>query len=222
MSLLLSKHAVVIAGGGPTGMMLAGELTLAGVDVAIVERRASAELVGSRAGGQRGIADRFLAQGQAMQVAGFAHVPLDISDFPTRHNYGLALWQKHFERILAGWIEELAITVYRGREVTGFAQDDTGVDIELSDGQSLQAHYLVGCDGGRSVVRKAAGIAFPGWDPTIRLNESWASTTPRLSRSKSSRQLETALSSAKPETRRPTTNNSTKATTNNSSPYSSS
>jgi 2-polyprenyl-6-methoxyphenol hydroxylase-like FAD-dependent oxidoreductase len=199
-------------------MMLAGELTLAGVDVAIVERRASAELVGSRAGDQRGIADRFLAQGQAMQVAGFAHVPLDISDFPTRHNYGLALWQKHFERILAGWIEELAITVYRGREVTGFAQ----VDIELSDGQSLRAHYLVGCDGGRSVVRKAAGIAFPGWDPTIRLNESWASTTPRLSRSKSSRQLETALSSAKPETRRPTTNNSTKATTNNSSPYSSS
>ena len=96
-----------------------------------------------------------------MQVAGFAHVPLDISDFPTRHNYGLALWQKHFERILAGWIEELAITVYRGREVTGFAQDDTGVDIELSDGQSLRAHYLVGCDGGRSVVRKAAGIAFP-------------------------------------------------------------
>jgi 3-(3-hydroxy-phenyl)propionate hydroxylase len=112
------EHAVVIAGGGPTGMMLAG------VDVGIVERRASAELSGSRAGGlhartievldQRGIADRFLAQGQAMQVAGFAHVPLDISDFPTRHDYGLALWQKHFERILAGWIEELAIPIYRG------------------------------------------------------------------------------------------------------------
>jgi 3-(3-hydroxy-phenyl)propionate hydroxylase len=173
----MTEHAVVIAGGGPTGMMLAGELTLAGVDVAIVERRASAELVGSRAGGlhartievldQRGIADRFLAQGQAMQVAAFAHVPLDISDFPTRHNYGLALWQKHIERILAGWIEELAIPIYRGREVTGFAQDDTGVDVELSNSQSLRAQYLVGCDGGRSVVRKAAGIAFPGWDPTI-------------------------------------------------------
>ena len=171
------EHAVVIAGGGPTGMMLAGELTLAGADVAIVERRASEELVGSRAGGlhartievldQRGIADRFLAQGEAMQVAGFAHVPLDISDFPTRHNYGLALWQKHFERILAGWIEELGIAIYRGREVTGFAQDDTGVDVELSNGQSLRARYLIGCDGGRSVVRKAAGIAFPGWDPTI-------------------------------------------------------
>jgi 3-(3-hydroxy-phenyl)propionate hydroxylase len=171
------KHEVVIAGGGPTGMMLAGELTLAGVDVAIVERRASPDLAGSRAGGlhartievldQRGIADRFLAQGKVMQVNGFAHVPLDISDFPTRHNYGLALWQKHFERILAGWIEELAIPVYRGCEVTGFAQDDTGVDVELSNSQPLRAQYLVGCDGGRSVVRKTAGIEFPGWDPTI-------------------------------------------------------
>ena len=158
-------------------MMLAGELTLGGVDVAIVERRANAELVGSRAGGlhartievldQRGIADRFLAQGQAMQVGGFAHVPLDISDFPTRHNYGLALGQKHIERILAGWIEELAVSIYREREVTGFAQDDTGVDVELSDSQSLRAQYLVGCDGGRSMVRKAAGIAFPGWEPTV-------------------------------------------------------
>jgi 3-(3-hydroxy-phenyl)propionate hydroxylase len=173
----MTEHAVVIAGGGPTGMMLAGELALAGVDVAIVERRTSVDLDGSRAGGmhartievldQRGIADRFLAQGKAMQAGGFAHVPLDISDFPTRYNYTLALWQKQFERILAGWIEELAIAIYRGREVTGFAQDDTRVDVELSNGESLRAQYLVGCDGGRSVVRKAAGIAFPGWDPTI-------------------------------------------------------
>ena len=171
------EHVVVIAGGGPTGMMLAGELTLAGIDVAIVERRTSAKVVGSRAGGlqartievldQRGIVDRFLSQGQTMQVARFAHVPLDISDFPTRHNYGLALWQKHFERILAGWIEELAITIYRDREVVGFAQDKAGVNVELSNNQSLRAQYLVGCDGGHSVVRKIAGIAFPGWDPTI-------------------------------------------------------
>ena len=171
------EHAVVIAGGGPTGMMLAGELTLAGVDVAIVERRASAELVGSRAGGlhartievldQRGIADRFLAEGKTMQVGGFAHIPLDIGDFPTRHNYGLALWQKDFERILASWIDELAVPIYRGCEVTGFAQDDGGVDVELSEGQRLRAQYLVGCDGGRSVVRKAAGIAFSGWDATV-------------------------------------------------------
>jgi 2-polyprenyl-6-methoxyphenol hydroxylase-like FAD-dependent oxidoreductase len=173
----MTEPAVVIAGGGPTGLMLAAELALAGVDVAIVERRASHDLTGSRAGGlhsrtievldQRGIADRFLSQGQVAQVAGFAWIPLDISDFPTRHNYGLGLWQNHIERILASWVGELAVPIYRGREVTGFAQDDTGVDVEVSDGRSLRAEYLVGCDGGRSLIRKAAGIEFPGWDPTM-------------------------------------------------------
>src|ERR1051325_11371469 len=153
------EHAVVIAGGGPTGLMLAGELALAGVDVAIVERRASQDLTGSRAGGlhsrtievrdQRGSADRFLSQGQVAQVVRFHSINLDISDFPTRHNYGLGLWQNHIERILAGWIGELAVPIYRGREVTGFAQDDTGVDVALSDGRSLRARVLVGCDGGR-------------------------------------------------------------------------
>ncbi|MGH2792432.1 MAG: FAD-dependent monooxygenase [Actinomycetota bacterium] len=172
----MTEHAVAIAGGGPTGLMLAGELALAGVDVAIVERRASQELPGSRAGGlhsrtievldQRGIADRFLSEGQEAQVAGFAGTPLDISDFPTRHPYGLGLWQNHIERILVGWVGELEVTIYRGREVTGFAQHDTGVDVQLSDGTSLRAEYLAGCDGGRSLVRKAAGIEFPGWDPT--------------------------------------------------------
>jgi 2-polyprenyl-6-methoxyphenol hydroxylase-like FAD-dependent oxidoreductase len=172
----MTGHAVVIAGGGPTGLMLAGELALAGVDVAIVERRASQDLAGSRAGGlhsrtievldQRGIADRFLSEGQVAQVAGFATVRLDISDFPTRHPYGLGLWQNHIERILAGWVGELGVPIHYGGEVTGFAQDDTGVDVELADGQSLRAQYLVGCDGGRSLVRKAAGIDFPGWDPT--------------------------------------------------------
>jgi 2-polyprenyl-6-methoxyphenol hydroxylase-like FAD-dependent oxidoreductase len=172
----MTKHAVVIAGGGPTGLMLGAELALAGVDVAIVERRASQDLPGSRAGGlhsrtievldQRGIADRFLSQGQKAQVAGFASVRLDISDFPTRHNYGLGLWQNHIERILAGWVGELRVPIHYGIEVTGFAQDDTGVDVQLSDGQSLRAEYLIGCDGGRSLIRKAAGIEFPGWDPT--------------------------------------------------------
>jgi len=173
----MSEPAVVIAGGGPTGLMLAGELALAGVDVAIVERRASQDLAGSRAGGlhsrtievldQRGIADRFLAEGQIAQVAAFSGTPLDISDFPSRHPYGLGLWQNHIERILADWVDELAVPIYREREVTGFAQDDTGVTVSLSDGESLRAAYLVGCDGGRSLVRKAAGIAFPGWDPTV-------------------------------------------------------
>ena len=172
----MTGHAVVIAGGGPTGMMLAGELALAGVDVAVVERRTSSELIGSRAGGlhprtlevldQRGIADRFLAEGQKAQVTGFAGVHFDLSGFPTRHPYSLGLRQKHIERILAGWVDELKVPIYRGIEVTGFAQDDTGVNVELSEGSSMRAHYLVGCDGGRSRVRKAAGIAFPGSDPT--------------------------------------------------------
>jgi 3-(3-hydroxy-phenyl)propionate hydroxylase len=173
----MTEHAVVIAGGGPTGMMLAGELALAGVDVAIVERRAGQELEGSRARGlhsrsievldQRGIADRFLSEGQAVQVGSFSGIPLDISDFPTRHNYGLALGQKRFEEILAGWVDELGVPIHRGRAVAGFAQGAGGVTVELSGGESLRAQYLVGCDGGRSVVRKAAGIEFAGWDPTI-------------------------------------------------------
>jgi 3-(3-hydroxy-phenyl)propionate hydroxylase len=172
----MSEHAVVIAGGGPTGLMLAGELALARVDVAVVERRANQDLVGSRAGGlhsrtievfdMRGIADRFLSQGQLGQIAGFAWIRLDMSDLPTRHPYGLGLRQNHIERILAGWVEELGVPSYRRREVTGFVQDDTGVGVDLSDGQSLRAEYLVGCDGGRSLIRKAAGIEFPGWDPT--------------------------------------------------------
>ncbi|MDQ3695146.1 MAG: FAD-dependent monooxygenase [Chloroflexota bacterium] len=172
----MAEHAVVVAGGGPTGLMLAGELALAGVDVAIVERRVNQDLIGSRAGGlhartiealdQRGIADRFLARGQVAQIAGFAWIPLDISDFPTRHNYGLALGQNHIEEILVGWVGELGVPIYYGSEVTGFAQDHTGVDVALSDGPSPRADYLVGCDGGRSLIRKAAGIEFPGWDPS--------------------------------------------------------
>jgi 3-(3-hydroxy-phenyl)propionate hydroxylase len=172
----MTEHAVVIVGAGPTGLMLAGELALTGVEVAIVERRPTQDLPGSRAGGlhsrtievldQRGIADRFLSEGQVAQVAGFGGTSLDISDFPTRHPYGLGLWQKHIERILAGWVDELPVTFHRGREVTGFARYDTGVAVELSDGKSLRADWLVGCDGGRSLVRKTAGIDFPGWDAT--------------------------------------------------------
>jgi 2-polyprenyl-6-methoxyphenol hydroxylase-like FAD-dependent oxidoreductase len=170
----MTEHAIVIAGGGPTGLMLAGELALAGVNVAIVERREGQDLAGLRAGGlhirtievldQRGIADRFLSQGQVLYRAPFAGNALDISDLPTRHNYFLALWQSRIECILAEWVGELSVPIYRGREVTGFTQNDTGVGIELSNGQLLQAKYLVGCDGGRSLIRRKAGIDFPGWD----------------------------------------------------------
>lgn len=173
----ISEHAVVIAGGGPTGLMLAGELALAGIDVAIVERRANQDLVGTRAGGlhsrtleifdQRGIVDRFLAEGQKFQTSGFAGASFDISAFPTPHPYGLGLRQKHIERLLAGWVDELGVPIYRGVEVTGLTQDEAGVEIGLSDGRWLYAQYLVGCDGGRSAVRKLAGIAFPGTEPTV-------------------------------------------------------
>ena len=155
--------------------MLGAELALAGVDVAILERRTSQELIGARAGGlhsrtievldQRGVAERFVSQGRVHEVVHF-HVPLDISDLPTRHNYVLGLWQNHIERTLAEWVGELAVPIYRGREVSGFTQDATGVDVEIGDGQRVRCEYLVGCDGGRSVIRKAAGIEFPGWDAT--------------------------------------------------------
>jgi len=172
----MSEHAVVVAGAGPAGMMLAAELALAKVDVAVVERRPDHLLAGSRAGGfhartievldQRGVADRFLAEGQTAQVATFGTAVLDMSDFPTRHPYSLGIWQNEIERIMAAWIAELPVRIYYGCEVTGFAQDDAGVDVELSSGKPLRAAYLAGCDGGRSLVRKAAGIEFPGWEAT--------------------------------------------------------
>ncbi|MEZ4298351.1 MAG: FAD-dependent monooxygenase [Polyangiaceae bacterium] len=172
----IRDHAVLIAGGGPTGLMLAAELALASVDVAVIERRQSQQVTGLRAGGlhsrtieildQRGIAVRFLAEGKTAQVAAFARVPLDISDFPTRHNYGLALWQDRIEHLLAARATELSVPIYRGRSVTDVTQDDTGVRVTLEDGQSARAKYLVGCDGGKSLIRKKAGIDFPGCDPS--------------------------------------------------------
>jgi 3-(3-hydroxy-phenyl)propionate hydroxylase len=171
----MTDHAVVIAGGGPTGLMLAGELALAGVDAVIVERRPNQDLEGRRAGGllartieildQRGIADRFVSQGQKHQVSMFTGARF-MSDLPTRHNYVLGLIQQHIERILAEWVVELKVPIHYARDVTGFTQNERGVDVALSDGKSLRAQYLVGCDGGRSIIRKTAGIDFPGWDAT--------------------------------------------------------
>lgn len=181
---------MVVVGGGPTGLMLAAELTLAGTDVVVVERRPDQELDGSRAGGlhartlevldQRGVVDRFLAEGQIMHIVGFAGIRMDISDFPTRHPYGLALWQRDIERILAGWVDELDVPFVRG-EVVGVTGsdatgsdaigsdaigsediDDDGVVVTLADGRTVRGRYVVGCDGGRSVVRKTSGIEFPG------------------------------------------------------------
>jgi 2-polyprenyl-6-methoxyphenol hydroxylase-like FAD-dependent oxidoreductase len=168
----VSMVDVVVAGGGPTGMMLAAELTLAGIGVAIVERRETQDMARSRGGGfhsrtmemfdQRGVLDRFLAEGQVAPP----EPTRDVSDFPTRHAYTLGLWQNHIERIMAGWVDELEVPIRRGREVTGFAQDGTGVDVHLADGDTLRASYLIGADGGRSVIRQAAGIGFPGFDAT--------------------------------------------------------
>ncbi|MGL5927475.1 MAG: FAD-dependent monooxygenase, partial [Dermatophilaceae bacterium] len=169
-------HAVVVVGGGPTGMVLAAELTLGGADVVILERRTGTELDGSRAGGlhprtlelfdQRGVAERFVEAGQVHHQYGFALIPFDISDLPTRHNYVLALWQNEIERLLRDWIDELGVETRRGHEVVGVEHHEFGVDLALADGSACRAAYVVGCDGGRSLVRKAAGIGFPGLEPT--------------------------------------------------------
>ena len=172
----MAEHQVVIAGAGPTGLMLAGELALAGVNVAVTERRTDRDMVGSRAGGmtprtievldQRGIAERFLTQGTIGRNGHYAGLFFDVSDLPTRHNYGLGLLQYRVEAILADWIAELGVPIHYGREVTDFTQHDSAVDAAMSDGTTLRGAYLVGCDGGRSVVRKRAGIDFPGWEPS--------------------------------------------------------
>jgi 2-polyprenyl-6-methoxyphenol hydroxylase-like FAD-dependent oxidoreductase len=169
-------HDVAIVGSGPTGMMLAGELRLAGADVVVLERRESQVLAGSRGGGfhartielldQRGIADRFLAAGKTIQAARFGSTTLDLSGLPTRHPYTLALFQNHIERLLLGWVEELGVPIRRSAEVTGVAPDDDGADVLLASGTPLRARYVVGADGGRSVVRRAAGIEFVGPDAT--------------------------------------------------------
>jgi 3-(3-hydroxy-phenyl)propionate hydroxylase len=163
---------VIVVGAGPTGLVLAGELALAGIDVEVVERRATQDLVGSRARGfhartieildQRGLADRFLAAGRTVQELAFGSTTLDLGGLPSRHPYTLALGQADIERLLAGWLEELGVPVRRGLEVTGLAQDGTGVAVHLVRDAPRRAAYVVGADGGRSVVRGAAGIDLAG------------------------------------------------------------
>ncbi|MFC0458621.1 FAD-dependent monooxygenase [Arthrobacter liuii] len=169
-------HDVVIVGSGPTGLVLAGELRLAGVDAVVLERRESQELAGSRGGGihsrtielldQRGIAERFLAEGKTLQTASFGSTQLDLGSLPTRHPYTLALFQNHIEQLLLEWVEELDVKIRRGVEVTGVSADDGGVDVQLASGGPVRARYLVGADGGRSVVRRSAGIPMVGPDAT--------------------------------------------------------
>ena len=171
-----AEYEVVVVGGGPTGLMLAAELALAGVRVALAERRIDQSLEGSRAGGlharslevldQRGVVDRFLREGQVVQAAAFAGVTLDLTGAPTPHPYSLGLWQNHIERILAAWVAELPVDLIRDCTVVDLAPDDAGVDVLCAD-RRLRAAYVVGCDGGRSAVRRSAGIDFVGWDPTM-------------------------------------------------------
>ncbi|GAB3439570.1 FAD-dependent monooxygenase [Phycicoccus ginsengisoli] len=169
-------HDVVVVGSGPTGLVLGAELRLAGVDVVVLDRRESQELAGSRGGGvhartielldQRGIADRFLAEGRTIEAATFGSTPLDLGRLPTRHPYTLALSQNHIERLLAEWALELGVLVRRSTEVTGIDQDAEGVEVQLASGETLRSRYAVGADGGRSLVRRGAGIAFVGPDAT--------------------------------------------------------
>ncbi|HEY3504121.1 MAG TPA: FAD-dependent monooxygenase [Actinocatenispora sp.] len=167
---------VIVAGAGPTGLMLAAELRLAGADVLVVDRLA-APTTESRAGGlhprtmevldQRGILGGFLAAGRRIQAAHFSGLRLDFTDLPTRYPFLLGLLQAETERLLADRAAELGVPVRRGAEVVGLRQDDGGVDAELADGSHLHAKYLVGCDGGRSTVRRLAGIDFPGTPATL-------------------------------------------------------
>lgn len=171
----MSDHPVLVVGAGPTGLMLAAELALAGAPVVVLERRPDHTLVGSRAAGmtprsievldQRGIADRFLTEGRIIEVGpGFSGLIMDLRGLPTRHPYVLGLLQYRVERILADWATELGATIRYSSEVVGVQQEASGVDVILADGTTQRGAYVVGCDGGRSAVRKHADIAFPGWE----------------------------------------------------------
>ncbi|WOX26389.1 rifampin monooxygenase [Streptomyces solicathayae] len=164
---------VIVVGGGPTGLMLAAELRLAGVGAVILEKETEPTQQ-SRAQGlhvrsiemmdQRGLLDRFLALGKQFAVSGFfAGIQKPWPEqLDTAHSYILGIPQEVTERLLAEHAVELGTEIRRGVEVVGLSQDDDGVRVELADGTRLRSRYLVGCDGGRSTVRKLLGVGFPG------------------------------------------------------------
>ncbi|GAA1897479.1 rifampin monooxygenase [Streptantibioticus ferralitis] len=164
---------VIIAGGGPTGMMLASELRLHGVHVLVLEKEAEppryVRALGLHARSievldQRGLLERFLAHGQRYPVGGFfAGISKPSPDrLDTAHGYVLGIPQTITDRLLAERATELGAEIRRGCALVGLSQDDHGVTAELADGTRLRSRYLVGCDGGRSMVRKLLGVGFPG------------------------------------------------------------
>ena len=164
---------VIVVGGGPTGLMLAGELRLHGVDVLVLERdteptrhvRALGLHVRSiEVMDQRGLLERFLALGRQYPVGGFfAGIPKPSPEgLDTAHAYVLGIPQPTTDRLLAEHATELGARIRRGRALVGLSQDAQGVTAELDDGTRLRSRYLVGCDGGRSTVRKLLGVGFPG------------------------------------------------------------
>ena len=164
---------VIVAGGGPTGLMLASELRLHGVHVLVLERDAEPARIVRSLGlharsievmDQRGLLERFLALGQQYPLRGsFAGISKPAPDrLDTAHPYLLGIPQTTTDRLLAERATELGAEIRRGCELAGLSQDEDGVTAELADGTQLRSRYLVGCDGGRSTVRKLLGVGFPG------------------------------------------------------------